>query len=223
LKTKKNPCHEAVFSLIPISAQERTACKEMIRLFTTLCKLILNILTDENVFWDATYGYNYCNKSCPRCGAKGKLSSYGDYSRWLIFIVDKSIVSNLIHPHRFKCMSCRATHALLPDIITPYSPYSLRFRFTVLLAYYERDTTVEALCEHFKIAVSTLYEWRKLFLMHKGLLLGILMDKKESVLNFLRGLLESTNLSDQLSSFYRQYKFSFMQAKYTAASRCVPP
>ena len=195
----------------------------MISLFTTLCKIALIILSDEEIFWDGTYGYNYYSKRCPNCGAKGKLSSYGNYSRWLTFVSNKIILAKQIQPHRFKCTSCKATHALLPDIITPNSPYSLRFKFTVLLAYYERNSTVVTICKHFGIAVSTLYEWKKLFLLHTGLLIGVHMDKKGSPLLFLRGLLDSAHLSYKLRSFFHRHKFSFMQAKSLTAPQSIPP
>ena len=177
----------------------------MIRLFTALIKTILEYITDENLFQDTTNGFSHYDKSCPKCGAKGNLSSYGNYSRWLVFLKNKSIFSQRVRPLRFECASCGATHALLPDVIVPYSPYSLRFKLSALIAYYERDCTVVEICERFCIAVSTIYEWKKLFLSHKELVYDA-----------------SCNLSERLRDFFHRNAFSFLQGAY-ATSRSAPP
>jgi len=195
----------------------------MIRLFTALCKTISDILIDEDAFGEATDGFKHYNERCPNCGALGKLSPYGDYKRWLVSIGGGGVVANLISPLRFECGSCGTTHALLPDILVPYSPYSLRFKLTVLIAYYERDSTVVAVCESFGIAVSTIYEWKKLFESHKRLLLGIMFDMKEPVLAFLKGLLGDTCLSARFEGFFRRYAVSFMQAQSMQATDSLPP
>jgi hypothetical protein len=132
-------------------------------------------------------------------------------------------------------VSCKTTHALLPDIIIPYSPYSLRFMLTVLVAYFERNTTVLDVCTYFGIAVSTLYEWKHRMLEHKDLLLGILASLKEPAHAFLSGFIDSFRLLDQLKDFFSRYGFSFMQnraagfplagtgAKLPTATTCSRP
>jgi len=196
----------------------------MIRHFTAQCKLLLNSLIDEDLFYEATKEFSHYNEPCPRCGASGKLSRYGDYSRWLVFKIDESAFSRRIRPLRFKCASCDATHALLPDILVPYSPYSLRFKLSALIAYYERNTTVVAVCEQLGIAVSTIYAWKELFLSHKDLMLGLLASGKEPALAFLRRLFGANNcLSDRLRSFFRRYAFSFMQNRSTSATQSNSP
>lgn len=195
----------------------------MIRLFTALCKTILNILPDETLFLEAMVGFNYYHKKCPLCGAVGKLVPYGDYSRVLISLIKGKPVDSRILPNRFKCKSCGATHALLPDVLVPYSPYTLRFKLCVLIAYFERKTTIVNICESFDIAVSTLYRWKDIIIEHKGLLLGVLINSKTPALEFLRGLLNSHGLSDILRSFFWKYGFSFMQGAHLAAARSNPP
>jgi len=195
----------------------------MIRFFTTLCKSELEKLSDKDIFHKATNGFSNYNERCPNCGAVGKLSPYGEYFRNLVSHNGKSTTESNIGILRFECVSCNKTHALLPDIIIPYSPYSLRFILTVLAAYFERNTTVVAVCEHFGIAVSTLYKWKHRLLEHKDLLLGMLTSLKEPVQIFLRGLFVSLRLSDQLSVFFRRYGFSFLQNRSTKATRSQPP
>jgi transposase-like protein len=202
----------------------------MIRLFTALCKSVLEQLSDEAIFQEATDGFRYHNERCPSCGAEGKLSPYSDYFRYLVSHDGEKIIVFRVRPLRFECMSCTKTHALLPDIIIPYSPYSLRFMLTVLVAYFERSTTVQAVCSYYGIAVSTFYAWKHRLLEHKELLLGMLASLTEPVQEFLRGLLISIRISEQLSNFFHRYGFSFMQNRTegfaklsTAATRSQPP
>jgi len=195
----------------------------MIRLIAALCKTLLEFLTDEQIFQDASDGYIHHGKDCPRCGAVGKLNPYNGYSRWLVSRRKRKTVSCLIWIRRFECGSCGATHALLPDILTPYSPYSLHFKLAVLIAYFERDITVVVLCEEFGIAVSTLYEWKKCMASHKELMIGVLLNRKTSALDFLCGLIGSADLSDTLHCFFRKYGFSFMQRMPATATRSNPP
>ena len=194
----------------------------MIRLFSALCKTVLDSLTDKELFRRATDGFRHYDKSCPQCGASGKLSTHGDYSRWLVSYKDEKSFAQRILPPRFKCASCNTTHALLPDVLIPYSQYSLRFKLSVLIAYFQRDSTVTAICEQFEIAVSTLYAWKKLFLSHKELFLGVLLNRKEPAQVFLRGLFDHVCLCDRLSDFFRRHTFSFLQGP-RKASRSVPP
>jgi transposase-like protein len=195
----------------------------MIRLFTALCKSVLEKLSDEAIFQDATDGFRYYNEQCPYCGAEGKLSPYGDYFRYLVSYDGEKIIVSRISPLRFECASCGKTHALLPDILIPYSPYSLRFMLTVLVAYFERSTTVLDVCVYYGIAISTLYAWKQRLLEHKDLLFGMLESLKEPVHAFLRSLLASIRLSEQLSDFFSRYAFSFMQNRSTVTTHSKPP
>jgi hypothetical protein len=196
----------------------------MIRLFPALCKAFIEIiLTDVQVFLGATFSFDYRRARCARCGAIGKLAPHGDYTRNLVSLEGSRPVCCFIKPLRFFCASCKSSHALLPDVITPYSPYSLRFKLAALVCYYERGNTVAAVCEQLNIAVSTLYEWKKLMLVHKELMLGLLISGKTSALAFLNGLFKSSNLSDVLGGFFRRYAFSFMQHQSSSAARSRPP
>jgi hypothetical protein len=195
----------------------------MIRLIAALCKTLLEFVTDEQIFQYASDGHIHHGKGCPRCGTIGKLDPYGGYLRWLVSRRKRKTVYKRIRIRRFKCKSCCATHALLPDILTPYSQYSLHFKLTVLIAYFERCCTVEALCNEFGIAISTLYEWKKCLVSHKELMVGVLLDRKTSNLNFLHDLIGSADLSDMLNRFFRKFGFSFMQRTPATATLSNPP
>ena len=71
---------------------------------------------------------------------------------------------------RVKCTSCGHTHALLPEMLIPYSSYSLRFILTVLENYFLHIHPVEVICETYQISHSTLYAFRSLFLSPKSCL-----------------------------------------------------
>jgi transposase-like protein len=195
----------------------------MIRLFTALCKSFLKELSEWQIFQESTDGYNHHGDACPKCGAKGKLSGHGDYGRGLTSFEDGQIVFRLISVLRFLCESCKVTHALLPDIIVPYSPYSLLFMLAALIAYYERDSSVADVCARFDIAVSTIYEWQERIAEHKDLMLGVLISQKQRTHSYLLGLIDSPDLSNTLRRFYRKYGFSFMQRRSITASRSRPP
>jgi transposase-like protein len=195
----------------------------MIRYFTSLCKAILDKLTDEQIYYESMGMFNYYDEKCPNCNAPGAFTPFGDYVRSLISRKNNEIVWRLIRPLRFKCSSCHTTHALLPDILTPYSPYSLRFKLLALTAYFKRETTVVKICEQFGIAVSTIYEWKKRFLSHKELFLGLLASAREPELLFLSGLFASGCLSTRLCNFFKKYTYSFMQKVPRQTSQPQPP
>jgi hypothetical protein len=197
--------------------------KNMIRLFTALCKSLLDKISEEQAFLSATREFNPYGAGCPICGAAGKLSDYGSYERNHVTITDGIVVDSRANPRRVKCLSCGATHALLPDTLTPYSPYTLQFKLLVLVAHFERDTTVVSVCGRFAIAVSTLYEWKKLMAAHKDFMLGVLVSRKTPALAFLRGLLNSADISATLHGFFHKYGFSFMQGTPVSAALSVPP
>jgi transposase-like protein len=212
-KEKELQLGSTVLSLSQRTPSKGRFYRKMIRLFTTLCKSLLENLNDVAIFNEAAGAFRHYDKKCPHCGASGKLSPYGNYSRFLVSYEDEMVVESRVSPLRFECASCGATHALLPSILIPYSPYSLRFKLTVLTAYFERNMTVAAICERFKIAVSTLYSWKESLLEHKELLLGIIESQKESAITFLRNLANAACLSDYLRSFFHRYAFSFMQVE----------
>lgn len=196
----------------------------MIRLSTALFKVLLKKISEEQAFLETIGAFSLYGTACPRCNATGKLSDYGEYTRGHVSLENGVIADIRINPARVKCASCNTTHALLPDTLTPYSSYTLIFKITAIIAYYERDTTVVDLCASLNIAVSTLYEWRKLLAVHKDFMLGVLISRKTPVLAFLSGLLGSVDISGIIRSFFNKHGFSFMQRNASvSAAYCIPP
>ena len=176
----------------------------MIRKKAILFKLNQIKLSDKQLLDSALTSY----KVCPSCGAKGCCKPHGSYKRDMISINDSIRTDDIIDIFRVKCSSCKSTHALLPDILIPFGSYSLRFVLYVLRAYLYRDGTVNALCDHFCIAVATLYKWIHLFNEHANLLLNAAVQISRvtaPALDFIEGITELP------SQFFCRYRFSFLQ------------
>jgi len=154
-------------------------------------------------------------KVCPPCGAVDCCEPYSDYTRWMIYINNGVRTEVHIVIDRVLCNSCKHTHALIADVLIPYSSYSLRFILYVLRAYFYRNCTVALLCEHFSIAISTLYRWIHLFKEHANLWLSVL----EQIIQVTVPALDYFEDIPQLpSSFFHRYRFSFLQSRQT--TRC---
>jgi len=188
----------------------------MIRAFTIFCKLNYIKLSALEIFTIAMLDFSKekfptLDLPCPFCGAKHPVwTEFASYERDLISFEKGLPVTYKITVSRIICSSCGHTHAILPEIIIPYSSYSLIFVLTVLRDYYLSHTTVQALCDKYMIATSTLYAWKRLFQIHKKLWLGILEDAITEPLTFLARL-PSPSTSEDLASFFERHAQSFLQ------------
>jgi len=111
---------------------------------------------------------------------------------------------------------------LLPDILVPYSAYSIVFKLRVLLAYFGGKETVARICGRFGIAASTVYAWKVQFLEHKELLMGLLSSEETSSAAAIGNLLGSDDLSGTLRRFAGRFGFSFLQGR-RKTTRCAVP
>ncbi len=110
----------------------------MIRIFNLFCKLNEIKISDQQWFDQALRSLCLPDRPCPRCGSKGNLIPHDSYSRYIVTLsVGKAAVA-ILHVPRVKCTSCGHTHGLLPEMLIPYSSYSLRFVLTVLKDYFLR-------------------------------------------------------------------------------------
>lgn len=189
----------------------------MIRLFTIFCKLNFKILSAKDLFLESMKAFSsdklpFIKLSCPHCGAKTPTWSYHDsYQRYLISFENEVTITYTIDITRIICSSCQHTHAILPEIIIPYGSYSLPFIIAVLKDYFLRDLTVKTLCEKYQISISMLYRWKRLFLVHKKLWLGILENLYQNYIAFLSSL-PTFNTSNDLSLFFLINSHSFLQS-----------
>jgi len=181
----------------------------MIRQVTIFSKLFFIKLSDLMLLMAMEPDY----RVCPHCGAIGCCRPHGRYTRWLIYILNGIREQQIIYVKRVKCKSCKRTHALLADVLIPYSSYSLRFILHVLREYYCKNCTAEALCLRYSIAISTFYAWKGLFVKHANLWLPVL----ERIFKVsIQSLDYFDNIPKLPSSFFQRYGFSFLQSRKTS-------
>ena len=163
----------------------------------------------------ATAGFDPDKCSCPECGAVGRFNEIQPYERYMISVEQQERIDHRLSVRRFLCESCGYTHALLPNVLIPYGSYSLRFILTVLISYLERTCTVAELCEHWCIAVSTLYEWIHLFIDQFNSWCQIL----DRIIWICRNAIDAvSSVTSFPSAFFSRFAFSFLQGKKTSLS-----
>lgn len=182
----------------------------MIRVFELLCKLNLNI-SAENFFIQAMSELNISEHSCPYCHTKHPdWIKHASYDRYLISFENGKTITYCISVVRYRCPSCGHTHAILPESIIPYKSYSFLFIIAVMRDYFTKCITVEAICQKYDIAMSTLYSWKKLFLKHKKIWLGVLNNISISAMDFLKAFIPNESLN-KLKEFFLTAGASFLQ------------
>ena len=173
-------------------------------------KLNSSPFSDELALIDALRKVNLVRMVCPACGAKGRCSGIGAYSRMLITVSDGKRREKSVDIPRVICQSCHHTHALLPDVLIPYGSYTLRFILHVLELYQTRTEPVAKLCESWAISVSTLYSWIHSFLDQHNLWFRAI----EHILWITRAAFERIRATDEFPSIFRErFRFSFLQGK----------
>lgn len=195
-----------------MTAPLRTVTVIMIRRFYLLCN-ILKAGKPSGLL----YTYlgedlpDLSRENCPACHARGMYHSHGHYYRYVIDLLGGKPVSLRVPIRRVKC-ACGHTHAILKDSIIPYCQYSLRFILQVLKAYFRHSRTVAQICDDFQIAPPTLYRWKRLFLVHKELWLGLLRSRELMPSAFLQFICRQPDISKFLQPFFRKASFSFLQS-----------
>ncbi|WP_408606215.1 DUF6431 domain-containing protein [Cellulosilyticum ruminicola] len=61
----------------------------------------------------------------PKCGAQHTWHRHGFYERHVLYLENDTLQAHFLKVLRLQCISCNATHAILPNDIIPYSIYSL--------------------------------------------------------------------------------------------------
>jgi rubredoxin len=190
----------------------------MIRLFLQFSKPFLNKSTDFelNVFNHDIESIDSDVLVCPVCKAKHTLSDFASYERNLVtYDLSTSTVStNVLTIPRYICSSCGHTHAVLSSVIIPYMSFSFGFVVALVKAFLAKKfTSIEALCNHFCIAITTFYRIFKQFKTHKALWLGILAAHQTSDATFISFISSLTlNASSKFKyDFFSMTALSFLQ------------
>lgn len=109
---------------------------------------------------------------CPHCNSTG-LQSWGSYARQVrVMTADGQTTVELRIP-RLRCPHCGHTHAVIIPGLVPYRWYGLAFILCVAVRYLSGSGTVTAICDHFQIAVGTLYRWMETVREHVRFLEGV--------------------------------------------------
>ena len=184
----------------------------MIRKNALFCKII-RIKKSSKVLFDS-YMDTFCpeKQTCPVCGSSFHCQIHAYYGRRIIDFICGVPVTTEVTVLRLACQSCGHTHAVLPDLIIPYSSYSLFFILRVLAEAFLHISSLERLCERFCITRNQLYKWKQLFQQHKREWLGILEDSEISGMDFLLMLVIKSDYSSFAMGFTEKTAYSFLQS-----------
>lgn len=190
----------------------------MVRLFSQLCKYFKKISNEDeiNTFNIQIKSIDVAKLTCPNCDAKLALSYFGSYERHLVTYEHNTYNDSLLNIPRYICSSCGHTHAILPAIIIPYMSFSFNFVISLIHDYLvNRFHSIEALCLHFCVSISTFYRILSKFKEHKKLWLGLLDDALKSPLCFIQEILswDLLVLGNFIISFFNKISISFFQGK----------
>ena len=150
-------------------------------------------------------------ETCPICGSTGNCHIHDYYGRSIIDFRSGAQEKSDLCVLRVFCDSCNHAHAILPDVIIPYSSYSLFFVLRILGEYFAGFYTIEQLCERYRISQNQLFKWVALFKAHKQEWLGLLADAEISDLSFLKNLASAGSYSSFSMEFIRCSSCSFLQ------------
>lgn len=151
-------------------------------------------------------------ETCPICGSTGNCHIHDYYGRSIIDFRAGNREKSSLCEMRVFCDSCEHAHAILPDIIIPYSSYSLLFILRLLGQYFAERFTIEQLCERYEISRNQFYKWLDLWKSHKQEWLGILTGQEVSDLSFLKHLALMDSASIFLMGFALRFAYSFLQS-----------
>jgi transposase-like protein len=150
---------------------------------------------------------------CPKCKARSSMVPHSMYSRNYVHIEEGRVVSAIIEISRLRCTSCDTTHALLPLTVIPYSVFSIRFIASVIVDWETmRFSSIEALCDYYKIAINTFYRIRERFYSSVRITLGATHRRQDGIALAVVLTGEDYCQSDTiLSAFFHATSTSFSQ------------
>ena len=199
-------------SNLSISATFMATYDTMIRKNLLLCKIFSVKNSSSFLFKHYMAKFVPELETCPICGCKGKCHIHDYYARTLIDSRSGENSSSSLCVMRVYCDNCDHAHAVLPDIIIPYSRFSLFFILRVLGEYFAKLYTAEKLCEKYEITQNQLQKWLSLWKKHKSEWLGLLSDSETSDHAFMRQITALEDYSSISMRFVKLTSHSFMQS-----------
>ena len=175
-------------------------------IFRALCSLKH---TDIQLYYNAISRIDTSN--CIKCSS---------YSHYLVSFEKGKVTTNLITVYRVirKGDMSRHTHAILPDIIVPYSSYSIRFIIYILYLYTHRTCSATEFCSKFHISRSTIYDWMNLYSNHLDEWISLLKTADKSLLDN-----ELKSISDFLYQFMHTTGHPFLMKCIGYNLIVIPP
>jgi hypothetical protein len=184
----------------------------MIRKNLLLCKINRIKTSSKSLFDSYMDGFRPELETCPSCGSCGNCSIHAYYGRSITDFSRGHREKSDLCILRVSCESCGHTHAVLPDIIIPYSGYGLLFVLQVLGEHFAGLHSVDEICELYGISRKQFYKWLSLWKAHKREWLGLLTDAESSGLDFWKYLSGLDPYSGFSSDFIRLIGRSFLQS-----------
>lgn len=139
----------------------------MIRKNLLLSKIVHVRVSSQKLFEVYMSRFQPKLETCPICGCKGGCHIHDYYGRNVVDFKNGGQVRMNVCVMRVFCEHCGHAHAILPDVVIPYSIYSLIFVLRVLGEYFSGRYTIEQLCEIYGICRDQLYKWIALWGQHK--------------------------------------------------------
>lgn len=181
----------------------------MIRKAVLLCNIFKTRLCVREACRRFMACFDPAEEKCTVCGLQGECRIHGYYRRRLK--QDRDSEEPDVHELRIlrvRCMGCRHTHSVLPDLMVPYRRYGLLFIVGVLAEYYHHRISAEKLCERRGISLKSFYRWKEIFVRH----LKLWMEARELALSPMRAMqLAGKTFSRFNAQFYEETAFSFLQ------------
>ena len=108
----------------------------------------------------------FTNTSCPNCRAVGRFKLHGSYGRHVIYFQESELVHDFLEIKRILCLSCKATHAILPGDVVAYKLLSLFVMVSILSRFYLKQIPVLKIAETLQFSFQFIYSCLKSFLSY---------------------------------------------------------
>lgn len=184
----------------------------MLRKNSLLCKIFRLNTSSKSIFDSFMAEFHPELETCPICGSCGNCHVHDYYGRTITDFIHQNKTTSSLCIMRVMCDSCNHTHAILPDIIIPYSSYGILFVLTVLADHFTKRYSLESLCEKYVISAKQLRKWLDLWKSHKQKWLGLLNDAQTTSDSFHAFLYQVQDYSTFSMEFIRRFAHSFLQS-----------
>ena len=144
------------------------------------------------------------------------------YERDLIYYHSGKRVCSKIRVTRVRIKGnlSRHTHAILPDILVPYSSYSIRFILSVICLYHNRNCSSSTFTSGLYLSRSTINTWIRLYEDHFSELLAILKDADQKLCDAESA---TTSIPYFPNMFLRKTGHPFLMATHEKSIVITPP